>query len=408
MRQTERDFSEIRKDFPILEQKIYGRPLIYLDNAATTQMPVCVMDALREHYCTQNANVHRGIHYLSERSTLAAEAVREKTAAFLSAKPDEIIFTSGATDSLNMVAAGYVLPRLAPGKKVITTQLEHHSNFVPWQQAAFKTGADFVVIPLKDDNIDLDRLENALDENTVLLSVAAVSNVTGVALPLREIISLAHEKNVPICIDAAQAMRHGKTDVRDLDCEFLAFSAHKMMGPTGVGVLFGKKNYLEEVEPVRFGGGMVDFVSEEAATFVDLPFRLEAGTPNYPGIIAFRTALDYLEGIGPDAISRQEQMLTDHLEEVLRAAPHVRVLGGNAPKKSVVSVTVDGVHPYDLSSFLDKFGVATRSGSHCAQPMVRSFGCDTVLRFSVAFYNTIEEIDAAANYLEQCIALLRQ
>ncbi len=402
------DFEKIREDFPILKTKVYGKPLIYLDNAATTQVPTCVLDTLWEHYLTQNANVHRGVHFLSEKSTAASEAVRQKAAAFLNADTDEIIFTSGATDSLNLVASGFALPRLAPGKKVITTQLEHHSNYVPWQQAAKKSGADFVEIPVKNDTVDLESLEKVLDENTVLLSVTAVSNVTGIALPLDKMIAMAHEKNIPVCVDASQAMRHGITDVKYMDCDFLAFSAHKMMGPTGVGVLYGKKEYLEQVEPVRFGGGMVDLVSAEKTTFGKLPFRLEAGTPNYPGIIAFGAALDYLEQVGLNHIADWEQELTNHLEEKLRAIPHVTVLGGTAPKKSVVSILVDGVHPYDLSSFLDKFGVVTRSGSHCAQPLVRSFGCDTVLRYSPAFYNTKKEIDAAAAYTERCIGMLRK
>ncbi len=402
------DFEKIREDFPILKTMVYGKPLIYLDNAATTQVPTCVLDTLREHYLTQNANVHRGIHFLSEKSTAAAESVRQKVAGFLNADTDEIVFTSGATDSLNLVASGFALPRLASGKKVITTQLEHHSNYVPWQQAAKRTGADFLEIPVKNDTIDLASLENALDEHTVLLSVTAVSNVTGVTLPQDKMIAMAHDKNIPVCVDASQAIRHGKTDVRHLDCEFLTFSAHKMMGPTGVGVLYGKKEYLEQIEPVRFGGGMVDLVSADETTFGRLPFRLEAGTPNYPGVIGFGAALDYLEQIGLDTIANREQELTNRLEEKLRTIPHVTVLGGTAPKKSVVSILADGVHPYDLSSFLDKFGVATRSGSHCAQPLVRSFGCDTVLRYSPAFYNTTEEIDAAAAYTERGIGLLRK
>ncbi len=424
------DVEKIRADFPILNTSVYGKPLIYLDNAATTQMPVCVMDAVMEHYRTQNGNVHRGIHYLSERSTSAMENVRKKTADFLHADPYEIVFTSGATDSLNLVAGGFALPRLASGKKVITTQMEHHSNYVPWQQAALRTGAEFVEIPTMDDGsaIDLTRLEKELDENTVMLSVTAVSNVTGAALPLKRIISMAHKKGVPVCVDASQAMRHGMIsgfyderdlkagdsqaqqyrvmDVKDLDCEFMAFSAHKMMGPAGVGVLYGKKEFLEKLSPVRFGGGMVDIVNAEKTTFADTPLRFEAGTPNYPGIIAFGTALDYLETIGLDTIADREQQLSDYLERGLRRLPHVNVLGGTGPKKSVVSVIIDGIHPYDMAEFLDKFGVAVRSGSHCAQPFVRTFGCDAVLRFSIAFYNTEEEIDMALEYMEKCIGIL--
>ncbi len=400
------DIEKIRNDFPILQQKIYNRPLVYLDNAATTQLPNAVLFALQNHYLTQNGNVHRGAHALSNRATDAMEETRAQVAALLGAKPKEIVFTSGATDSLHLVAEGFVRPRLRPGSKLITTQLEHHANFLPWQQLAKEAGAKFVVIPMKEDGIDLERLEKELDEGCVLLSVTAVSNVTGVALPLQEIIAMAHERGVPVCVDASQAMRHGGMKVDELDCDFLVFSAHKMMGPAGVGVLYGKEAYLAQMRPVRFGGGMADVVREEESGFSVLPHRLEAGTPNYPGIIAFGAGLSFLQELGLSELAKREAALSAHLEQALREIPGVHVLGGSAEKKSVVSLVVDGVVPYDLALLLDKFGVATRSGAHCAQPLLRAYGQNSVLRFSVAFYNTFEEIDFAVQALQKAISLV--
>ena len=403
------DVGKIRKDFPILSEEVYHKPLIYLDNGATTQMPLCVMDCWREHYCHQNANVHRGVHYLSEQSTIALENARKTAAEFVgSGDAQEIVFTSGATDSLNLAAFGYAFPRLKPGKRVVVTVFEHHSNYVPWQQAAKRAGAEFTVIPAKKDAVDLNALEEALDENTVILSVTAVSNVTGTRMPLEQIIPMAHAHGVPVCVDASQAMRHGGMDVRRLDCEFLAFSGHKMMGPGGVGVLYGKKEYLEQMEPVRFGGGMVDIVGPEDTTFGDVPYCFEAGTPNYPGNIALAEAMRYLKEIGLEEIAAREDALTADLEQTLRGIDGVQILGGSQPKHGVVSATVDGVHPYDLASILDKYGIAARSGNHCAQPLLRSLGYDAVIRFSPAFYNTREEINLLAKAMEKAVTMLRK
>lgn len=403
------DIKEIRKDFPILSEKVYNKPLVYLDNGATTQMPECVMNCWREHYCHENANVHRGIHYLSERSTMALEKARETAAEFIgSDHPEEIVFTSGATDSLNLAAFGYAFPKLRPGRKVIVTEFEHHSNYVPWQQAAKRAGAEFVVIPRKGDLLDLSVLERELDKNTVMLSVTAVSNVTGTRMPLERIIPMAHDYGIPVCVDASQAMRHGGIDVKKLDCDFLAFSGHKMMGPGGTGVLYGKKEYLEQMEPVRFGGGMVDQVGREDTTFGDIPYRFEAGTPNYPGSIALAKAMEYLLSIGLDEIAVREDKLTIYLEERLRRIEGITIMGGSLPKHGVVSAAVEGVHPYDLASFLDKLGIAARSGSHCAQPLLRSLGYEYVIRFSPAFYNTEEEIDILADAMNRSVKILRK
>ena len=405
----EMNIREIRKDFPILKEKIYDRQLVYLDNGATTQMPECVMDCWREHYIHQNANVHRGIHYLSEKSTMALERARETAARFVGCNhPEQIIFTSGATDSLNLAAFGYALPRLEPGRKVIVTEFEHHSNYVPWQQAAKRKGAEFLVIPRKGDLLDFSALEQALDKDTVMLSVTAVSNVTGTRMPLEQIIPMAHNYGIPVCVDASQAMRHGSMDVEKLDCDFLAFSGHKMTGPGGTGVLYGKKEYLEQMEPVRFGGGMVDVVGAADTTFGDIPYRFEAGTPNYPGNIALAKAMEYLASGGLEEIAVREDRLTAYLEETLRRINGVRIIGGTQPKHGVVSASVEGVPPYDLASFLDKWGIAARSGNHCAQPLLRSLGCESVIRFSPAFYNTQEEIDLLSEAMERSIKMIRK
>lgn len=403
------DIEKIRKDFPILSKKVNDRQLIYLDNAATTQLPKMVMDCWMSHYRNQNANVHRGIHYLSEQSTIALEEARKIVSEFIgSDDPEQIVFTSGATDSLNLVSQGYAFPRLGPGKKIVVTEFEHHSNFVPWQRIADMAGAEFIVVPLKGDALDLEKFQQVLSEQVVIVSVTAVSNVTGMIMPLKEIISLAHSKGIPVCVDAAQAMRHGEMNVKKLDCEFMAFSGHKMLAPAGTGVLYGKKDYLEQVRPVRFGGGMVDIVDVRNTTFADIPYRLEAGTPNYSGDIALAEAIKYINKIGLKIITQWETELTDYLEKAMRRIKDVKIMGGTQKKCSVVSVAVEGVHPYDLASILDKFGIAARSGNHCAQPLLKKLGYESVIRFSPAFYNTREEIDNLEQAMNQSIAMLRK
>ena len=402
--------AQIRNDFPILEQKINNNPLIYFDNGATIQMPNCVLECLNRHYMQDNANVHRGIHTLSERSTCAMEDARKTVADFIGCDdPMQIIFTRGATDSLNQVAFGYAAQYMQKGRKVIVTEFEHHSNFVPWQQAAKRTGAEFVVIPMREDGrLDIEALERELDESVVIVSVTAISNVTGTVLPVREIIQKAHQYNVPVCVDASQAIRHGQMNVRELDCDFLAFSGHKTMGPAGIGVLYGKKERLDVMEPLWYGGGMVDVVGNEDTSFTTIPYRLEAGTPNYPGAIGLGQALHYLQEIGTKEIAAWEKELTDTLEQRLSEQKYVHVLGGNVEKQSVISVVVDGIHPYDMASFLNKYGIAVRSGNHCAQPMLRRLGYDSVIRFSPAFYNTKEEIEVIGDRMEKIISFLKK
>ncbi len=402
-------WEEIRDDFPILKETIHNQPLIYLDNAATTQMPKQVMDCWVEHYTKYNGNVHRGIHTLAELSTSHMEAVREKVLNFLNAKDaGQIIFTSGATDSANLVAQSFLKQRLKPGDVVLTTELEHHANYVVWQQLCLECGAQFQVIPAIDGDLDMDAAEKMINENVKFFATTAVSNVLGTVVDIQKLTDLAKKYEIPIFIDAAQALRHEAFDLSELDCDFLGFSAHKMMGPTGVGCLFIRNRWLDEMKPYRYGGGMVDIVKEESTSFADVPARLEAGTPNYSGIIAFGAALDYLNEIGFKQIYAREEELTVHAEHLLKAIPEVTVLGNPVRRSGVLSILVDGVHPYDLASFIDKFGVAVRTGSMCAQPIVRKYGTDTVTRISPAFYNTGEELDKAAEILQKVIQLLER
>lgn len=404
-----RTWDEIRNDFPILKETVCGKKLIYLDNAATTQLPKPVLDAWVEHYTKYNGNVHRGIHYLSEQSTAHMEGVREQVKELLGAgSRGEVVFTSGATDSANLVAAAFLRARLKPGDVVLSTELEHHADFVVWQQLCLERGAQFRMIPVVNGDLDMDAAERMIDERVKFLAVTAVSNVLGTVTDLKTLIDMARRYEIPVFVDAAQAMRHMRFDMEELNCDFLAFSAHKMMGPTGVGCLFIRDRRLDEMGPYRYGGGMIDLVTETATTFAGLPARLEAGTPNYSGIIAFGAALHYLSEIGLDRIIAREDELTARAEALLRQLPHVNVLGSPRHRAGTVSVTVDGVHPYDLASFLDKYGVAVRSGSMCAQPIVRKMGADTVTRISTAFYNTEDELAEAAEAMEKVIAFLRK
>ena len=390
-----RTWVDIREDFPILKEQISGRPLIYLDNAATTQLPKAVLDRWAEHYTKHNANVHRGIHTLSERSTAHMEAVREKVLELLHAEGlGQVIFTSGATDAANLVASSFLRHRLRPGDAVLSTELEHHSNYVVWQQICLECGACFRVIPTVDGELDMEAAERMLRDNVRLLAVTAVSNVLGTVTDIRTLTGLAHRRHIPVYVDAAQAMRHIGFDLAELDCDFLGFSAHKMMGPTGVGCLFVHQRYQEEMRPYRYGGGMVELVREERTTFSGLP--------------AFGAALDYLREIGWERIYAREDELTQTAQRLLLELKAVTVLGKPKRRAGVLSITVDGVHPYDLASFLDKYGVAVRTGSMCAQPAVNHYGLQTVTRISPAFYNTPQELDRMAEYMETVIRFLRK
>lgn len=404
-----RSWEEIREDFPILKEKIHGKDLIYLDNAATTQLPQQVLDCFVEHHTKYNANVHRGIHYLSEQSTMHMEAVRDKLKAFLHAEDQgEIIFTSGATDSANLVAQSFLRHALQPGDVVLSTELEHHANFVVWQQVCQECGAEFHMIPTVDGELDMDAAHKMLSDKVKLLAVTAVSNVTGTVVDIETLIAWAKEYEIPVYIDAAQAVRHRTFDLAGLQCDFLGFSAHKMMGPTGVGCLFVREKWLNEMQPYRYGGGMIDIVIEEKTTFAELPARLEAGTPNYSGIITWGAALDYLMDIGIERMASYEEELIKKAEEVLEAIPQVNILGHPKQRAGCISIQIDGVHPYDFASMIDKYGVAVRTGSMCAQPIVNKMGLDTVIRISPAFYNTMEEMEKLGEYTEKVIAFFER
>lgn len=400
----------IRKDFPILDQAIGKHPLIYLDNGATTQMPTAVLDALSAHYRTDNANVHRGIHTLSERSTASFEQARKTVQSFVNAmSSDEIVFTGGTTDSINMVARAWE-DRVEPDATIAVTALEHHANFVPWQQLCKRTGARFEVIPLTPEgDVDLDALGEVLHtQNVSLVAVAHVSNVLGCVSPIRTIADMAHEHNAHLLVDAAQSIRHENVDVQELDCDFLCFSGHKMLGPTGIGVLYGKRDILDELSPVRFGGEMVDKVSTAETTFEEPPLRFEAGTPNYSGAIALAAAIDYIESTGRADIAAYEHELTAYAERALESVEGVRVLGKPAVRAGCLSFTVDDVHPFDLATFMDKQGVALRSGNQCAQPLLHEvYKVQNVTRLSPAFYNTTTEVDSCIDLLARTVAMLR-
>lgn len=398
---------EIRKDFPVLERKIDGRPLIYLDNAATSQMPLQVMEALESQYRFHNANVHRGIHTLSNESTKALEDARRTAAAFIGALPEEIVFTSGTTDSVNMLAAAF-REKMTGKDNVVVTVMEHHSNFVPWQMLCRHTGAEFRVCPLTDTGeTDLKALKNLVDKNTRVVAAAQVGNVLGTINPVQEIAEISHAAGAFCAVDGAQGVRHGVTDVKKMNCDFYSFSGHKMLGPAGIGVLYGRKEIFDTFTPQRYGGGMVDTVIAAGTTFLESPAGWEAGTPNYPGAIGLAAAMDYLTGLGREEIAAREEMLCRMLAEGLSAAEGVTILGKPAKRTGAVSFVMEGIHPYDAAALLDKLGIAVRSGTHCAQPLLASLGLEHTLRVSPAFYNTEEEIERFFKGLEKIRSILQ-
>lgn len=402
------DFDMVRREFPILSSQVYGNPLVYLDNAATTQLPQCVLQTIQEHYEKYNSNVHRGIHYLSERSTVHFEMARESVRRFLGAKScKEIIFTSGTTDAINLVARGFQEQFLRPGDEVITTEMEHHANLIPWQEACRRSGATLRIIPLTDTGeLDLNAYTAMLSPKTKLVAVTAVSNVLGTVNPLEDIIRMAHQVGAAVLVDAAQAMRHVRLCVQSLECDFLCFSGHKVMGPAGIGVLYGREEWLEQLPPVTFGGGIVDRATLYETTYDQLPQRLEPGTPNYPGAIGLAAALDYLFSLGLEEIAQREEWLLQEYEAMLKKFSSVRILGAPAKRAGAVSFTVEGASPYDISMLLDKLGVATRSGHHCAQPLLERFGVLYAVRISPAFYNQFEEISTVQSALERTLSVL--
>lgn len=387
-----------REDFPILSRKIYDKyPLVYLDNGATTQKPLCVLDAMREEYLNVNANVHRGVHYLSQQATDLHEAAREKVRRFINAKSiREIIFTRGTTESMNLVASSFTEAYMKPGDEVIISTMEHHSNIVPWQLEAKRKGIVVKVIPMSNDGIlDLDAMESLFSERTKLVSVAHVSNVLGTVNPVKDIIARAHRHDVPVLIDGAQSTPHMKIDVDALDCDFFAFSGHKMYGPTGIGVLYGKEKYLEEMPPYQGGGDMIGTVSFEHTTFAELPLKFEAGTPDYVATNGLATAIDYLESIGMENIEAHERELTRYALEQMQTIPGIRIFGPlDASKRdAVISFLVGDIHHLDMGTLLDRLGIAVRTGHHCAEPLMHRLGIQGTVRASFGLYNTKEEID---------------
>ena len=402
-----------KADFPILNELVHGRKLVYLDNAATTQKPQVVLDAITEAYSHWNANVHRGVHHLSQVATQKHEEAREKVAQLIHAQSsEEIIFTKGTTDSLNMLARSFGDAMIKEGDEIIVSHLEHHSNIVPWQMLCERKGAVLKVIPLREDlSLDIEAFKGLLSEKTRLVSVAHVSNVLGIVNPIEEVIRLAHEKGVAVCVDGAQSVPHLAMDVQRLDCDFLVFSAHKMYGPTGLGVLYGKKEWLDKLPPAEGGGEMIEHVSFEKTTYNVLPYKFEAGTPNYVGSYAFGKAIDYVQAIGLEQIAAHEHALTEYIEQELSKINQVHVYAAGREKAGAVSFNVyraDGalIHPFDVGVLLDRQGVAVRTGHHCAEPLIDYLGVPGTVRASVGLYNTKEDIDTFIAALKKAIMML--
>ena len=400
----------IRKDFPILSRTIYGKyPLIYLDNGATTQKPLCVLDAMREEYLNVNANVHRGVHYLSQQATDLHEAARERVRGFINAgSTREIIFTRGTTESINLVASSFTEAYMHEGDEVIVSEMEHHSNIVPWQLQARRSGIKVRVIPMSDDGVlDLQAFEGLFNERTRLVSVTHVSNVLGTVNPVKDIVAIAHRHGVPCMIDGAQSAPHIRIDVRDLDCDFFAFSGHKMYGPTGIGVLYGKEKYLSAMPPYQGGGEMIGTVSFENTTFADLPYKFEAGTPDYIATHGLAQAIDYMESIGMENIEKHERELTRYALEQMQTVPGMRIFGPlDAERRdAVISFLVGDIHHLDMGTLLDRLGIAVRTGHHCAEPLMHRLGINGTVRASFALYNTKEEVDSLVNGIKRVAAM---
>ena len=401
------DVKQIREDFPILNTRQHGCPLIYLDNAATMQMPQPVLEQLVSHYHSQNGNVHRGVHSLSQKSTSATERARERIAAYIGAKAEEIIFTAGTTDSLNMLSQ-MLEPTIRPGQQIIVSAMEHHSNLIPWQELCQRTGAVLTILHM-DRNCDLDltQLGQLLERDTALVAVTWVSNVLGTVNPVGEITMMSHAAGAMTVLDGAQTMKLPEIDVTAVDCDFLAFSGHKLGALTGIGVLYGKNNILSQLPPVRFGGGMIRESQYSASSYGGVPQRFEAGTPNYVGAISLGCAMEYLQSVGRIELAQQEQILTVLLRKELATIPEVTVIGTPNRRCGVVSFVVPGIHPFDLGAMLDSQGIAVRTGHLCAQPLVNQLGYDSVIRVSPAFYNTEQECLELISALKRTIPLLK-
>lgn len=401
------NIQKVRQDFPILSREVYGRPLVYLDNAATTQKPLCVLDAMREEYLNVNANVHRGVHYLSQQATDLHEAARETVRAFINAKSaSEVIFTRGTTEAINLVVSSFADEFMGEGDEVIVSVMEHHSNIVPWQLQAAKKGISIRVIPMNDrGEILLDEYGKLFTDRTKIVSVAHVSNVLGTVNPVKEMIRIAHEHGVPFMLDGAQSAPHFKVDVQELDCDFFAFSGHKMYGPTGVGALYGKEDWLDRLPPYQGGGEMIESVSFERTVFEKLPFKFEAGTPDYVATHGLATAIKYMEGLGMDNISAHEKALTEYAMRRMREIDGMRLFGEAGGKDAVVSFLVGNIHHLDMGTLLDRLGIAVRTGHHCAQPLMTRLGIQGAVRASFALYNTFGEIDTLVEGIKRVRAM---
>lgn len=399
--------NDIRADFPILSLQVHGKPLVYLDNGATTQKPLCVIDKIREMYCSVNANVHRGVHFLSQAATDEHEASRRTVQEFIgAASSNEIVFTRGTTEAINLISSSFCREYCKPGDEVIISAMEHHSNIVPWQLQEAISGIKLRILPISDEGeILLEELEKLISSRTKLIAVTHVSNVLGTITPIEKIIETAHRYDIPVLVDAAQSVQHIPVDVQRMDCDFLVFSSHKIYGPTGMGVLYGKEKWLDKLPPYQGGGEMIATVSFEKTTFAGLPFKFEAGTPDYVGSTALATALKYISRIGIENIAKHEQGVLAYATEQLLSIDKLKIYGTSKNKCSVISFLVDGVHHYDMGVLLDTMGIAVRTGHHCAEPLMRRLGVEGTVRASFAVYNTREEVDVLVNGIRRIVKM---
>ena len=403
------NITEIRSQFPVLDQQVYGKPLVYLDNAATTQKSLCVIDREREYYLHENCNIHRGVHYLSQKATEAYEHARQTVADFIHAKESrEVVFTRGTTESLNLLATSFEHLIINEGDKVLVTAMEHHSNLVPWQQMVQRHHGKLLVVPMDDKGVlDLNCYKELLKDSPKVVSIAHISNVLGTVNPVKEMIKMAHQFGIPVVVDGAQSIAHHHIDVLDLDCDFFVFSGHKMYAPMGIGGLYGKAEWLEKLPPYQFGGEMVDTVSFERTSFNVLPFKFEAGTPNVGAALGLETAIQFLQSLDRKALEEHEARLLQLAIQQLSEIDGIRFIGEAEQHSGLVSFVIDGVHPYDLGTIIDKMGVAVRTGHHCAEPVMTRFGIPGTVRASFALYNTIEEVEIFVNAVKKAALMLQ-
>lgn len=403
------DVQSIRQQFPVLNQQVYGKPLVYFDNAATTQKPLCVIERERDYYLNENCNIHRGVHYLSQKATEAYENARITVARFINApEAHEIVFTRGTTESLNLLATSFEHLFIEEGDKVMVTAMEHHSNLVPWQQMIQRHHGELLVVPMDENGVlDLNAYQDLLKKQPKVVSIAHISNTLGTINPVKDMIVMAHQYGIPVVIDGAQSMAHLPIDVQDMDCDFYVFSGHKMYAPMGIGGLYGKTEWLEKMPPYQFGGEMVDTVSFEKTTFNKLPFKFEAGTPNVGAALGLETAVKFIESMDRKAVAEHEDVLLKTAVERLAQIEGMRFIGQAPHRSGLVSFVIDGIHPYDLGTIVDKMGIAVRTGHHCAEPVMTYFGIPGTVRASFAMYNTIEEVEVFVKAVERAANMLR-